>query len=129
MTDQPPSAEPQETQGAEPSPRAPVRSEAAIALWELLDAEREAARRADPLALLALQDLKRDAIAAIDEVPDAEREELVRYARRNLRLIGTLLSCYEGLLDIPTKPQTYGASGRLQINGGQFKGGQLKGER
>ena len=94
------------------------RSGEAKGLWELLEAEREAARRADALALLTIQSMKRDALAELGNVADHERMELVRYARENLRRIRTLLKCYEGSLGIEKAPQTYGNSGRLRVVAG-----------
>ena len=83
-----------------------------IGIRELLEAEREAVRRADTLALLALQELKQDAIRELQALPDDEREALAEYARENLRRIRHLLRCYEGCLDLP--PATYAPTGRLR---------------
>lgn len=93
-------------------------SEEAKVLWELLETEREAARRADAMALLTIQSMKREALLDLAKVPNHERMELVRYARENLRRIRTLLSCYEGTLGIEKAPQTYGNSGRLRVIAG-----------
>lgn len=93
-------------------------SEEAKVLWELLETEREAARRADAMGLLTIQSMKRDALVDLVKVPDHERMELVRYARENLRRIRTLLNCYEGSLGIEKAPQTYGNKGRLRVLGG-----------
>lgn len=93
-------------------------SEEAKVLWELLEAEREAARQADAMALLTIQSMKREALLELSKVPNHERMELVRYARENLRRIRTLLTCYEGTLGIEKAPQTYGNSGRLRVVAG-----------
>ncbi|MEM9860629.1 MAG: hypothetical protein AAF938_03335 [Myxococcota bacterium] len=84
-----------------------ARGDAIDELWELLRAEREAARRADGLALLTLQQMKREVLAELPPLSDAEHEAIVRYAKENLRRIGTLVRCFEGCLDV-SRPDTYG---------------------
>ena len=60
-------------------------SDEAKALWELLEAEREAARQADAMALLTIQSMKRDALSDLSKVPNHERMELVRALVRHRR--------------------------------------------
>ena len=82
---------------------------------DVLGAERDAARRADTSALVALQEMKRQ---ALDEVRAASPtpevwDELAELARANLELMRHLVSCLRGIVG---EPGTYGATARVQVD-------------
>ena len=50
-------------------------------MWQLLEAEREAARRADAMALLTLQEMKRELMPMLVNVAADQRDAMATYAR------------------------------------------------
>ena len=96
---------------------------AAEAFARALDAEREAATRADFDALLRIQDEKRALMSALKATASPEvTDQLATRARDNLRLLRHLLACVRGHLDLDTEP-TYSARGQaLTSNQGSLRG-------
>lgn len=85
--------------------------EAAQAFVRALEAEREAATRADFDALVRIQDEKRALMAALKETtPPEVASELATLARQNIGLIRHLLACLRGHLGLDAEP-TYSARG------------------
>jgi hypothetical protein len=85
--------------------------EAAQAFARVLEAEREAATRADLDALLRIQDEKRELMPLVKAhaAPEVARE-LAEQARANLGLMRHLLACLRGYLSLDAEP-TYSARG------------------
>jgi hypothetical protein len=97
--------------------------DAAQAFVRALDAEREAATRADFDALLRIQDDKRALMAVLQATtpPDIARELATR-ARQNLALMRHLLACVRGHLGLDAEP-TYSARGEaLSSNHSALRG-------
>jgi len=92
-------------------------------LRELLEAERQAALRADVDGLLALQESKRVALAALDtrSLPAEELDPLSRRARSNVALMRHLVDCLRGLASTQTNG-TYAPDGGLAPRPGRSRG-------
>ncbi len=102
------------TNHASPGGRASPPS-ALVRFRALLGEEREAARRADTAALVALQDAKREALKALQAEPEAfasARAALAEEAERNVALLRQRRRLYEGALDI--RRPTYGRGGHRE---------------
>jgi len=80
-------------------------------LWELLELEREAARRADVEALVTLQEQKRELMQALGEqgVEETERDALAQTSAENIELIRHLVAMLGVLAGVSTS--TYGRRG------------------
>jgi hypothetical protein len=87
-------------------------SEAAQAFARALEAERQAALRADFDALLRIQEEKRELMPLVKQSAAPELTiELAAQARKNLGLLRHLLSCVRGLVMVDGE-STYTASGQ-----------------
>ena len=87
-------------------------SDAAQAFAAALDAEREAAIRADYEALLRIQDEKRVLLQELKQHATPEVvSELAERARTNIGLMRHLVACLRGYLGVETEP-TYTARGQ-----------------
>jgi hypothetical protein len=90
----------------------------ATQLLELLEQERDAARRADVERLIELQSLKQEALIRLESIdlPDSVRIRLVDTARSNIDLMRHLAQCLHGLLTCDA-PNLYNASGAKAVGG------------
>lgn len=97
----------------------------AAAFLEVLESEREAALRADVDALAAVQERKREALAALLRSDPSEdvAADLRARAQANLRLIRHLVSCLQGIVS-PQGP-TYTAAGARPSGGFSRSWGRL----
>jgi hypothetical protein len=90
-------------------------SDAAQAFARALDAEREAAIKADFEALLRIQDEKRALMVAVKETTTPEvAGELADRARKNIILLRHLLACLRGHLGLDSEP-TYTSRGEAAL--------------
>ncbi len=89
-------------------------ADAVSRLRDVLAAERDAARRADSSALVAIQEMKREAIDAVREAnpPQEVWDSLSQQAQANIELMRHLVGCLRGIVCISN---TYGAQARVQI--------------
>lgn len=100
---------------------------AVTAFEALLDAEQQAARRADVDGLLSLQQDKKRLLAELRAAgPQAEvLDALTRRAQANIALMKHLVVCLQGVAEAGNTPAaaTYGATGqRLGYGGGALRG-------
>jgi hypothetical protein len=90
-------------------------SDAAQAFARALDAEREAAVRADFEALLRIQDEKRALMPLVKATSTPEiAADLADRARKNIVLLRHLLACLRGSLGLENEP-TYTARGEATL--------------
>lgn len=104
-----------ETLRPEPVPTLIVPAADAVSRFrDVLAAERDAARRADTASLVAIQEMKREALDAVRraEPPAEVWDQLAQQAQANLELMRHLVSCLRGIVG---ESSTYGASARVQV--------------
>jgi hypothetical protein len=100
---------------------------AAERLSRVLEHERVAAIAADVDTLTLIQDVKREAIAAVDSNNTAkeEIEALAKAARNNIVLMRHLVQCLRGF-SLVDDDNAYGATGE-RVNATTAAAGQLRG--
>ncbi len=90
--------------------------EAAARFRDALAVERDAARRADVDALVAIQDEKRAALEVLREagLPQELRDAFAREAQLNLELMHHLVSCLRGIV-ASDGGAVYGKQGNVEV--------------
>jgi len=86
--------------------------------WELLELEREAARRADLDTLVALQEQKKQLVEAMGDqgIEVEERDAMVQTAAENIDLIRHLVALFGALAGVGAS--TYGRGGVAREDAG-----------